>query len=165
MQLSGIDIIIIIIIIITNIYRVALDNTIKAGDIKILLDDKKLSIISKDSRDLLSGTLSQNIVRNHEDEDAIDWEIVSIKPQNFLLSGINNFTRFLEITLKKKSPFADAIIWWNKVFENDPDIDISTISERQVNSSFQDNWNEAHKLFKEKIANNIKTTIDLDDEP
>lgn len=70
----------------------------------------------------------------------------------------------MEITIKKKSPFSDATIWWSRVFENDPEIDVSTISERRVNSTFQDNWNEAHKLFKEKIAKNIKTTIELDDD-
>ena len=123
-----------------------------------------MSIIAKGDHDILTGTLSQHVIRNHEDEDAIDWEIISINPQCFTLSGITNFTRVLEITLKKKTPFSDAIIWWSKVFENDPDIDISKISERKVNASFQDNWNEAHKLFKEKIANNIKTTIDLDDD-
>ena len=154
----------ILVIILIHLHRVALDNIVKAADIKVSLEGKILNITSKSNQDILSGTLSYEVIRNQEDEDALDWEIISIKPQNFKLSGIINFTRFMEITLKKKSPFSDATIWWSRVFENDPEIDVSTISDRRVNSTFQDNWNEAHKLFKEKIAKNIKTTIELDED-
>jgi len=122
-----------------------------------------LTIITKDNNEIISGILSNEIIKNSDDEDAIDWEILSIKPQNFILNGISNFTRILEITLKKKTPFSDAIIWWSKVFENEPEIDVTMIKDRQVKSTFQQNWDEAHKLFKEKIASNIKTTVDIDD--
>lgn len=123
-----------------------------------------MTIITKDNNEIISGILSNEIIKNSDDEDSIDWEILSIKQQNFILNGIDNFTRILEVTLKKKTPFADAIIWWSKVFENEPEIDVTKIEERQINSTFQQNWNEAHKLFKEKIANNTKTTIDIDDD-
>ena len=48
---------------------------------------------------------------------------------------------------------------------NDPEIDVTAIPGRtQVSQEVAGAWDEAHKLFKERISTREKITVDLDED-
>ncbi len=49
--------------------------------------------------------------------------------------------------------------WWSRILETDECIDVTSIAGRST-SSFQDNWEEATKSFKAKVANVKPMAID-----
>ena len=109
---------------------------------------------------LLEGTLRYPIALNEEEgEDPIDWEVTYDAPH-----------RYLVLTMRKHSPIPGAVHWWNAVFEGDPEIDVEAIPDRQGSKSnlaskdsptFADNWAEANRLFKERVAQGNKVSVDV----
>lgn len=69
-------------------------------------------------------------------------------------------SKFVEITLQKRSPVPGAVQWWGGLLAGEEPVDLSTIPARlrqqqgqaSGNSSFQDNWVKAHSMFREKMA-------------
>ncbi len=69
-------------------------------------------------------------------------------------------SKFVEITLQKRSPVPGAVQWWGGLLAGEKPVDLSTIPARlrqqqgqaSGNSSFQDNWVKAHSMFREKMA-------------
>lgn len=137
-----------------------------------------LSLPSGTNSILFGGTLRYPITTNDvsDGDCAVDWELKTMKEGNDDQSSF----KMLEITLKKKSPIADAIIWWKNVFEGDPEIDVMSIEGRTLpgnaqgtlgdnidknkKSTFEDTWAEAHKQFTQKVASDNAIPIDVEDE-
>lgn len=95
-----------------------------------------------------------------------DWEILTIQDQ-----------RYIVITLQKVSVIAGAVFWWDRVFEGDPAIDVTTIADRRgqrpqggqetlssADTSHSNVWEEAHKMFREKVASQQPREVLIDNE-
>lgn len=112
-------------------------------------DRPHLQFSTKSGHILLSGSLRYDIIINPSDKDvlesAVDWEIKNITFAN------HEKMRILEVTLKKKSPMPGVTMWWNCVFVGDSEIDVTKIKGRGEIPN-RDIWEEAHRLFKEKVA-------------
>ena len=77
------------------------------------------------------------------DDGTVDWELIN-----------HDSERYISIVLKKKSPLERTVQWWSCVFQGDQEIDVTAIAERKlITQDFKDVWNEAHRMFREKIAN------------
>jgi hypothetical protein len=141
---------------------------VKAGDILIHFDhiESRLIIKNKSTKEaLIEGTTRYKFEVNDDDICPVNWEIVSIPdPKVDTLAH-----RVLEITLRKVSPIPGAVIWWKHVFVDDPEIDVTKIADRVISSTSAASasaWEEAHKMFREKIAAEHRQPIqiDLDDD-
>eukprot|EP01006_Ploeotia_vitrea_P000503 TRINITY_DN103163_c0_g1_i1.p1 TRINITY_DN103163_c0_g1~~TRINITY_DN103163_c0_g1_i1.p1 ORF type:complete len:257 (+),score=47.07 TRINITY_DN103163_c0_g1_i1:27-797(+) len=136
----------------------------RAKEISPTFQPKHLTVMIKGAPDaLLDKELQYNI---EVDEDTLDgcWELLDLPSDP---SG----RRVVRLTLKKglvATGLAGHIkgLWWDRLFEGDEKIDTSKFEERQnkakVQQQWQESWAEAHKMFKEKIAQGgIKPPFDL----
>jgi hypothetical protein len=120
-----------------------------------------LKVTTKDSNIVMEGTVRYKFELNDEELCPIQWELVKITDPTAAEH------RVLEIILKKLSPIPGAIIWWKNVFVDDPEIDVTTIPDRQMSAASKEvsgAWDEAHRLFKERVATREPITIDLGDD-
>jgi hypothetical protein len=104
-----------------------------------------------------------------QDDDQVDWSIERIESptlSSILPPDSNNSVPFLCVTLFKATPMAGMVLWWNRPFTTCPELaqmewrksttDHTTKSggggggTAGAESSFQQAWDEAHRLFKEK---------------
>jgi hypothetical protein len=143
--------------------KIRINGNIKASKINVTLKDKYLHISLLDTKEiLLDGILKYDIIENdiNEDDCVVDWEIRSY-PE------FNN-CRMLEISLYKKSPIVRAILWWNCLFNNEPEIEVMSIKERKKDSEGnivnQNVWAEAHQMFQDKMKDYEPTIINDDDD-
>ena len=133
----------------------------RAKDVIISYDAmERLFVVKAHGAPLLSKKLMYDIEPNpgagSEGESVVDWEIKS-------RGGVE---RFIEFTLRKKSPFAGVAIWWKCVFVGDPEIDLNSIEGRDT-ASAQSNriaWEEAHKMFIEKVQTRERVELDIEDD-
>ncbi len=63
------------------------------------------------------------------------------------------------MVFKKACPIARAVQWWSRILDGDVSIDVKSIAGRSA-SSFEENWEEAMKVFKAKVANKKPIAID-----
>ena len=98
------------------------------------------------TKTLLEGELPHKI-HLAEDEDEVEWEILSEDDRKFVV-----------VTLRKATPMAGVVIWWDCILKHCPKIELSGIEGRKKMSSdsssgagIESAWEEAHRLFKEKV--------------
>ena len=108
-------------------------------------DDGQLKVTAKmdsgETVNLLEGDLTHK-VHLAEDEDDIEWEILSEGDRKFVC-----------ITLRKAVPMAGVVVWWDQILKHCPKIDLSSIRGRAKDSASVENaWEEAHRMFKEKVT-------------
>eukprot|EP00916_Digyalum_oweni_P026296 GHVL01043214.1.p1 GENE.GHVL01043214.1~~GHVL01043214.1.p1 ORF type:complete len:235 (+),score=80.49 GHVL01043214.1:36-740(+) len=119
-----------------------------AKDVKVTVTEDSISITSPDFN--FNGDFSYRIIEP-EDIESIDWSILRI---------LENKKKILKIIFQKKNIQNFVTIWWKSAFKGDPETDVSKIVGRKnTSSAFEDNWKEAHKLFKERIGNREKIQI------
>ena len=71
----------------------------------------------------------------------------------------------MEIVFRKVSPIPGSVIWWKNVFIGDAEIDLTAIPGRgSASKEVATAWDEAHQLFKERIANRELIDINLSGE-
>lgn len=110
---------------------------------------------------LLEGTLSYPIhyPQDHDaDTDTLDWTIESVSSSLSSSSSLSpvpgslsdTTQRFFCLTLLKASPMHEVTLWWKKTFE-EIDETVESPSAGKAND-WKGAWDEAHKLFQEKIA-------------
>ena len=94
---------------------------------------------------LLEGELPHRI-HLAEDEEEVEWEILSEDDRKFVV-----------VPLRKAAPMAGVVIWWDCILQHCPKIDLSSIEGRSKEISgssgagMESAWEEAHRLFKEKV--------------
>lgn len=103
-------------------------------------------------------TLRYPIVSNDASEDScgVDWEVMD--------HPVEAGTAVVVLTLRKKSPIPGAVMWWSNVFVGDPEIDVSKIEGRTINTQTALAWAEAHKMFQERIRDKAQIAVDADDD-
>jgi hypothetical protein len=56
------------------------------------------------------------------------------------------------ILLNKATPMPGMSLWWNKPFQDAPEIPVEEFSSRNANGlAFAEAWKDAHQQFQEKI--------------
>ena len=97
------------------------------------------------TKTLIEGELPHKIYLA-EDEDGVEWEILTEADRKFVV-----------VTLRKAVPMAGVVIWWDCILKHCPKIDLGGIEGRNKQSSnssgdgMESAWEEAHRLFKEKV--------------
>jgi hypothetical protein len=170
------------------VIKVPVDGSLKARDLSITLtpDANMKRVLALTNRStgviVFAATLRFAVLENDgEDEAPLDWEI---KQDSYSSSDSSSSSsseevvcepppRYVVITMQKKSPIPGAVHWWSHVFEGDPEIDVTTIADRKPKAgassyssstpTFSENWEEAQRLFKEKMAakNEEKVTLEF----
>ena len=135
----------------------------------------------KDETILLAGKLPRPIHLN-QDEDDIDFEIEDNLLSEGGSEGGNICTKLVSITMSKAVPMAGIYVWWDCPLIGYPTIDVSTIQERnpsrqgggeggksteenkdEKKEAFQKAWDEAHKMFREKVKTKEKQSINIEE--
>ena len=130
---------------------IAIGDTLSKSLSVKLTEGKTLEIIDKsNTQTILKETFKYEIdTRNDfldESFNIIDWEV-----------KVFNNQRYIVIYFQKKSPISNASFWWDQVFlSDDITIDVASIPDRkmpsnELNQSFNSVWEQAHKMFREKI--------------
>ena len=97
------------------------------------------------TKTLIEGELPHKI-HLAEDEEGVEWEILTEADRKFVV-----------VTLRKAVPMAGVVIWWDCILKHCPKIDLCGIEGRNKKSSnssgdgMESPWEEAHRLFKEKV--------------
>ena len=114
---------------------------------------------------LFEGNISYKVEFDSDDQiGSVQWELVTVS-ESSKKKGPTVDHRVLEITLKKVSPIPRSIIWWKNVFVGSPEIDVTAIAGRgSASKESASVWDEAHKLFREKIATRELINVDVDDQ-
>ena len=146
--------------------RRVVSSILKASQIKMAYDACGNSLTASNTQtgeEFFSGILRYKFEINDEDDLCpVQWELVTMPDISSEKSG---GCKVLEILFKKVSPIPGSVIWWKNVFVNDPEIDVTAIPGRtQVSQEVAGAWDEAHKLFKERISTREKITVDLDED-
>mmetsp|Transcript_38422 Transcript_38422/g.39099 ORF Transcript_38422/g.39099 Transcript_38422/m.39099 type:complete len:240 (+) Transcript_38422:245-964(+) len=97
-------------------------------------------------------------------EEGLDWELHDKKKSRIEeIEGIEESKREREIVvnLRKKCVIAGATLWWSCVFQGDPEIDVTAIQGRR-SESLGDSWEEAHRMFRERVKNREKIEVNTD---
>ena len=71
--------------------------------------------------------------------------------------------RALKLTLSKDNPHG-VVVWWTRALEGEEPVDTRTFPDRKRGANAEANqsvWEEATRLFKEKVKNREKVLIDL----
>jgi hypothetical protein len=107
-----------------------------------------------------------------QDDDQVDWSIERIEtttsssPENSSVS-----VPFLCVTLFKATPMAGMVLWWSRPFTSCPELaqmewrhnttadsNSKGAGGGSSNESFQQAWDEAHRLFQEKRLQEKQST-------
>lgn len=73
--------------------------------------------------------------------------------------------RAVSISLRKKVQVQGFVHWWAQLRPSDAPIDVTTLQDRRApGESFAAVWEEAHKIFKERVATRKPTEIEIDDD-
>ena len=159
--------------------KVPVGEDFKARDLKMVLnvneDMKRVLTLSDRKREceIFSGQLSYAVEENKgEGEDPFDWEIIR---DSYIVNGKDSVLeepqRYIHITIIKRSPIPNAVHWWSNIFEGDEKIDVTKIADRKcdvkgsqssTSTAFSRNWEEANRMFKEKITQQKQSKIPLD---
>eukprot|EP00465_Bigelowiella_longifila_P015041 CAMPEP_0185267046 /NCGR_PEP_ID=MMETSP1359-20130426/33209_1 /TAXON_ID=552665 /ORGANISM="Bigelowiella longifila, Strain CCMP242" /LENGTH=229 /DNA_ID=CAMNT_0027857217 /DNA_START=56 /DNA_END=745 /DNA_ORIENTATION=+ len=114
-------------------------------------DNKRLDI-KVDNKIYLSGELTYDVEVDEDYDGGIEWQLDSVESK-----------RRIAITLKKKCPIQGATLWWSRCFKREEKLDTSKIKDRRKGSKgMREAWEEAHKLFRAKVAKQRPTYIDDD---
>ena len=153
-------------------------------------DDKSfgtvtISSVSKDRQDtiLFHGLLPRPIYLN-QDEEEVDYDIETANVAED--SGEESYyDRFVSISMPKAVPMHGMVLWWDCPIVGFPEIDVTTIQERNISNrredseikkgdgtndnntsvnidkkeAFQKAWDEAHVMFREKMKKKEKQII------
>jgi len=123
--------------------------------------DKK----NKSSVTLLSGELP-HFIHLPEDEDEVEWEIDTCEHCGIASEKCGKETKLIRITLRKAVPMQGLSVWWSQPLLHCPEIDVTEIKDRSRDAEKQEaiksSWDEAHRLFMEKIKSREKQVIDID---
>ena len=138
---------------------------------------------------LLSNKLPRPVYMN-QDEDEIGFDIEDNILTEDTLSEDMTCTKFVVVTLSKAVPMEGMIVWWEHALLGLPKIDTSNIQERtnpvdgvmtveEYNASmdkkqsaggdaakreaFAKAWDEAHRMFREKVKAREKEEVHVDD--
>lgn len=117
-------------------------------------------IVRASSTVLFKGHLAYSIYLP-ENEEEVDWEIDATDPNK----------KLVKITLLKALPMQGLTIWWSKPFLSYPEIDVvndiqdrdkkKTSKSAKNHEQMKAVWDEAHRMFKEKVKNREKQSIDI----
>jgi hypothetical protein len=147
--------------------RRAVQSELKASNVQIDYNPVDNFLSARDRStgvNFFEGVLRYKFEIN-EELCPIQWELVVIGSHSSSSNTYRRDQRVLEIVFKKISPIPGSIIWWKMVFIGDPEIDVTTIAGRgKVSTDISNAWDEAHKLFREKIACRELVSVNIDDD-
>ena len=97
-----------------------------------------------------------------EGEEEVDWEIDATYPGK----------KMIQITFLKALPMQGLTIWWNKPVMDYPEIDVlkdiegrssenNDASSQSKQQKMKATWDEAHRMFREKVKKREKQEIDI----
>ena len=140
---------------------------VKAKDVTIVYDEavrKLLVNLAGQDQTLLSETLLHDVEPNPgtEGEAPFDWELKR-KDEEGPNEQKQQQRCFIELTFRKKAPFAGVTLWWASMFVGGPEIDVTAIQGRDqaAAQSSRSVWEEAHRMFQAKVATREKIVLDV----
>jgi len=107
--------------------------------------------VAVDGKDVLTGTLAYNIVRDEDFDAGIDWQI----------KDYDSKRRRVILTFVKDCPIKGARIWWKMFLKGQKPISTETIEDRKPASKGNKKlWEEAHRMFRDKVSKMTPTYLD-----
>ena len=106
-------------------------------------ESKMRLCVKLDGKAIVEGLLAYAVLIDEDADGGIDWELKGARG-----SGRRRWIA----TMRKVSPVANARIWWNRLFEQEPKIDVTQIQDRRkASKSMKSLWDDAHRMFREKV--------------
>ncbi|GMH60985.1 hypothetical protein TrLO_g13660 [Triparma laevis f. longispina] len=107
-------------------------------------------LVSLEGEEILNDVLMHNVY--HGDSDDPDLELLT---PDWELKTYGS-SKYLQITLQKAVPMSGVVIWWTRVFRDYGD---DIVVEREDKNGMKEAWEEAHRMFKEKVGGRAKEEV------
>lgn len=145
--------------------RKIVPSDLKASNVSVKFEPSSGYLSASDTKSnicLFEGNMSYKVEIDADDQiGSVQWELVTVS-ESSVRNGQKVDHRVLEITMKKVSPIPRSIIWWKNVFVGSSEIDVTAIAGRgSASKESASVWDEAHKLFREKIATRELINVDV----
>lgn len=71
--------------------------------------------------------------------------------------------RVFKLEMNKREPTVGLVLWWSSAFKDDPETDLTVVKERNLDPT-SNIWEEAHKLYKERVKNFERIPVHIPDD-
>ena len=133
----------------------------KGKDVGVTLKDTRLLVKVKGSTlaacgdgEMSHASLADagNALGDEVDEEDVDWE---------LLHHEDTGARLVRVTFRKANP-PGTVAWWTKIYGAEAAVDVSSFIDRSTTKAAESQrvWEEAHRMFREKVQQTQKIDID-----
>lgn len=131
----------------------------RAKQVKLTLAREHVRLELSGARVLVHGEWSHAITPPEDEDDQGDWELLGGGEG---ADGVGPAARLLRLTVRKDSP-AGVTVWWERLLRGDPAIDVSVFEghDAAASAKLQASWDEAHRLFKERVKAHKPIEIDV----
>jgi len=110
-------------------------------------------------------SLSEKLLHNVYIGDEDDGPGVESLTPDWELTTYAGTRRYLSVTLLKATPMPGVTVWWSRVFESGKeDIDVVRAGGGGGGAKMKEVWDEAHRMFKEKVGKREKEEVFYDDD-
>lgn len=160
------------------VVRILIPSTTKGKHVKINFNAEskqfKCNVVNSNNKLNINKTFARKLKESDEEDANLDWELCDIPVFSFdnqklkdvlkdilgsdelCMDYVSKLSscRFLKISLEKEKINDRIIEWWDNVFVDDTKIDLNArIKDRKTDANkMKEIWNNAHKGFKERIA-------------
>jgi len=123
----------------------------RARDVRLSVGEEGEVAVRVGGQAAVEGRLRHR-VKAPEDDLELDWELVD-------LPGLDS--RLVRVTVDKEAPQGVAL-WWDSLLQGGPTIDVGSLQGRDAagQRSFAEAWEEAHRIFQEKVKNHKPVLLD-----
>jgi len=131
----------------------------KAKDVLLALHEpsdescqtQRLEVTAASGQQIINSPLAYAVEKNDDEDEGLDWELKDFEPG----------CRVLQLAFVKKVP-PTVVLWWARVFEGEEGIETKTLTGRSFNQDHQAVWEQAHAMFKKKVAERTITELDAE---
>lgn len=100
----------------------------------------------------IQASLPHPIHGSQDDDDDADEVANGAKSVDWTIERSKNDRAYIAVSFFKAAPMDGVAVWWSRPLEGADDIDMEWRTGSTAASNFQQAWEEAHKQFRQKMA-------------
>lgn len=140
------------------VLRLFVPATATSKQVKLSVDADSGNFRAHLADKLLLDKILYSEIQQLDEDIGVDWELIDCPDDE---------QRLLTCTLTKKPSTIGSTLWWRSAFKGDPQVDPTKLADRSAKDieraqKFLENFNEATRMFKEKMASRPDNRVEID---